>query len=585
MHINVTKRIYEKMTDTEYSLIGRERGNIFHLDALSVNLADFSDSELQELRQVFVRLQKEGTRRLGVIIADIDRWVQILGGDLDSGGEHPRTLEQFADLLTQYVFTAPGKRIYQQQEESGEWLAYYVNYIEHQREQRDRHGGYVAATVKMVLLNWLLGGVESYTVHFDNQDADHRSIRRSLGDKGIVLESDELRAYYLESKRTYEEVSPQIGKQYSTTGYGKVMGETNSGVWWNRNRVPMMQEGIPAKVVVDVVSESGEKRVEGRSGGAVRPNFWDNRKPTATKNDDSDSLGGNQSRASRKDAGEENELTAPPEVPIHPYVPVYHLGRHSRYQVNVMELEEYQFDKELSKQLILPEITKNLVDALVSQGRVSFQDIIEGKGGGACILLGGQPGVGKTLTAEVFAEATERPLLSVQAAQLGIDANDIEKQLLNVLKRGSRWNAVVLLDEADVYIRERGSDLAQNAIVAAFLRVLEHHTATMFLTTNHLDSVDDAIGSRCLARIDYKLPSVENQRRIWHVLNGLNQVGLSSDDIDLIVKVHNGLSGRDIKQLLKLSALWADSKGTAIDLNTVNFVRQFLPTRSLTEPA
>ena len=68
----------------------------------------------------------------------------------------------------------------------------------------------------------------------------------------------------------------------------------------------------------------------------------------------------------------------------------------------------------------------NLVNMLVSQGRISFEDIIEGKGSGVCVLLTGPPGVGKTLTAEVFAEATERPLLSVQAAQLGVSADTIE---------------------------------------------------------------------------------------------------------------------------------------------------------------
>lgn len=120
-----------------------------------------------------------------------------------------------------------------------------------------------------------------------------------------------------------------------------------------------------------------------------------------------------------------------------------------------------------------------LPGVLVSQGRVSFSDIIEGNGSGISVILGGPPGVGKTLTAQVFAEATERPLLSVHAAQLGINPNDIERNLAGILAKGSRWNAVVLLDEADVYVNERGHDLSQNAIVAAFLRVLERHTAAM----------------------------------------------------------------------------------------------------------
>ena len=117
-----------------------------------------------------------------------------------------------------------------------------------------------------------------------------------------------------------------------------------------------------------------------------------------------------------------------PRFPSVRMSPVYHLGHHRRYKINVMDLRDYVFDKTLAARLILPEVTKDLVDVLVSQGRVSFEDIVEGKGSGVCVLLGGPPGVGKTLTAEVFAEATERPLLSVQAAQLGVSANDIERQ-------------------------------------------------------------------------------------------------------------------------------------------------------------
>ena len=166
----------------------------------------------------------------------------------------------------------------------------------------------------------------------------------------------------------------------------------------------------------------------------------------------------------------------------------------------------------------------------------------------------------------------------MQAAQLGTSPDKIEENLRNVLRRGSRWNAVVLLDEADVYISERGSNLSQNAIVAAFLRILENHTATIFLTTNHLDKVDDAVCSRCLARIDYRLPTVENQRRIWQVLNELNGVGLSEADIEVIVDAYHDLSGRDIKQILKLASLWAASQNVAVCPEIISFVREFLPT-------
>jgi ATP-dependent Lon protease len=47
-------------------------------------------------------------------------------------------------------------------------------------------------------------------------------------------------------------------------------------------------------------------------------------------------------------------------------------------------------------------------------------DSVRGKGSGRIFLLHGEPGVGKTLTAECVAEATRRPLLSITYVLLNI---------------------------------------------------------------------------------------------------------------------------------------------------------------------
>ena len=574
MEINIPKPALEKMTHRELDNIGRSQSDIRNLDRLSVALHRLTTDQVYDLRGCLERLKTMGTRGMTTLIADVDRWLDVVENN-NSGQQRPRTLRQFSDLLVEYIRNSPGFRIYQQQEDSGEWLGYYVDYIEYEREHRSREGGYFPAKVEMHLLHWLLGEQKRTKIEFKSDAVDRRTVARALADRGIMIETDELRNYYEFTKARYDQVSPEIGKQYTTKGYGDPMDERS---WWGRNRrVPMMREGVPAKVVIDVVNESGEHSGNAR-GGMYRPNFWTARKPASVVSESSDDLPGNRELLEHPDR-EQPEPS--PEIPVHPFVPVYHLSRHQRYKINVMELEEYVYDKTLGEQLVLPQITKNLVDVLVSQGRISFQDIIEGKGAGACILLGGPPGVGKTLTAEVFSEATERPLLSVQAAQLGTSPDTIEKQLISVLQRGSRWNAVVLLDEADVYIRERGANMQQNAIVAAFLRILEHHMATIFLTTNRVDEVDDAISSRCLARIDYQMPTVEDQRQIWGVLNDLNTVGLTDEQLDQIVVDHPNLSGRDIKQILKLAALWAVRQGHGVDPESIAFVKAFLPTRPL----
>ena len=562
MDITIPTRVYDKLTDEQLEIFGGRRST-YGANDVTVTLRRLSNEHLVALRAGFVDVQKEGVKGVGLLINDLDRWTTAVQ-EGSSGQTKPRTLRQFSDLLVEFFRTSPGHRVYKK-DNGGHWLAYYVNRIEYHPPRNDGRN-YYAAYVNMNALFYFLGNTlnENQTFHAD--DCNRKTVVKALADSGFFAETLELREEYLKYAELYRQILPLVGKQYIVSGFGRPVTDGH-GVYSKA----MMSEGVPAKVVIDVASESGDREPVHTRAGRMDGRFWLRNKP-ATTTEKSDSLD--------EDSLDEDGGVVP-EIPVHLYIPIYHLSRHDRYTIYITDLEEYIYNKKLGGALVLPDITKNLVDTLVSQGRVSFQDIIAGKGSGVCILLGGPPGVGKTLTAEVFAEATERPLLNVQAAQLGIDSKTIERSLELFLARGSRWNAVVLLDEADVYIYERGTDLQQNAIVAAFLRILEHHTATIFMTTNRLDKVDDAIASRCLARIDYKMPPVSAQRRIWGVLNTLNQTNLSESTLDAIVENHNDLSGRDIKQMLKLATLWAESRNEPVTKETIGFVRAFLPTRAL----
>lgn len=113
------------------------------------------------------------------------------------------------------------------------------------------------------------------------------------------------------------------------------------------------------------------------------------------------------------------------------------------------------------------------------------RDIISGKGGGVVFLLHGPPGTGKTLTAESVSEFLKRPLYSVSVGELGTDCKSLEKALSEVLEVATRWNAVILLDEADIFLERRTlQDVTRNALVGIFLRLLEYHTGVLFLTSN-----------------------------------------------------------------------------------------------------
>jgi ATPase family associated with various cellular activities (AAA) len=174
--------------------------------------------------------------------------------------------------------------------------------------------------------------------------------------------------------------------------------------------------------------------------------------------------------------------------------------------------------------LVLPRATKELVQSLVHADRSNvnvIKDVISGKGGGCILLLHGKPGTGKTLTAEAVAEEQEKPLLVISIAELGCNAARLEAGLTGILELARLWDAVILLDEADVFLEERGlHELERNAMVGVFLRLLEYHDGIMFLTTNRLEAIDEAFKSRISVAIKYNALDYTARRQIW--INFLN---------------------------------------------------------------
>ena len=80
------------------------------------------------------------------------------------------------------------------------------------------------------------------------------------------------------------------------------------------------------------------------------------------------------------------------------------------------------------------------------------------------------------------------------AGDLGTNAEHLEHNLVEITSLAHKWGAVVLIDEADVYLAERSlQDIQRNGLVSVFLRHLEHFQGIMFLTTNQLITFDDAI--------------------------------------------------------------------------------------------
>jgi hypothetical protein len=220
-------------------------------------------------------------------------------------------------------------------------------------------------------------------------------------------------------------------------------------------------------------------------------------------------------------------------------------GRFAVNRVSPIEFRDDAFD-----QLVLAQDKKDLVRALVTNGAGGFSDIISGKGGGCIFLLHGEPGVGKTLTAEAIAELLHRPLYSVSVGELGVSTDALESSLRQILDVAQIWNAVILIDEADIFLEKRTSgDILRNAMVGIFLRLLEYHQGVLFLTTNRVTEFDSAFHSRISVALKYGKLTREAREQIWSNLLAAANIG----GLDPAALADTEINGRQIKTTIRLA--------------------------------
>lgn len=216
--------------------------------------------------------------------------------------------------------------------------------------------------------------------------------------------------------------------------------------------------------------------------------------------------------------------------------------------------------------LVLPHQEKDLLLAFaqskIKSSDFSFDDFVDGKGRGIIILLSGSPGVGKTLTAESIAEKMQVPLYTLSAGEIGIMPSTVEAEISSALEKCTMWNAILLLDEADVFLERRElNSLKRNELVSIFLRLLEYYEGMMFLTTNRVSTIDPAFESRIDVSIDYPNLTAELRLQIWENFlyrDDKVKAAISKDDLMPISQLL--LNGRQIKSAVKTAQLLALSK-------------------------
>ncbi|KAJ7103087.1 P-loop containing nucleoside triphosphate hydrolase protein [Mycena belliarum] len=215
-------------------------------------------------------------------------------------------------------------------------------------------------------------------------------------------------------------------------------------------------------------------------------------------------------------------------------------------------LQDIDWSDEAFRSLVLGAKQKTLIQSLFrthTAHAATFDDVIKGKGKGLIGLFSGSPGCGKTLTAEAVAELTRRPLYSVSAGELGTQPKELDERLKLVMEIAQTWDAVLLLDEAEVFLQKRSmTDVNRNALVSIFLRQLEYYQGILILTTNLIAQCDPAFESRIHFSIHYPDLDSESRKKIWQMF--LLKVSTDVSPADLERLSHIRLNGRQIKNVV-----------------------------------
>jgi SpoVK/Ycf46/Vps4 family AAA+-type ATPase len=130
----------------------------------------------------------------------------------------------------------------------------------------------------------------------------------------------------------------------------------------------------------------------------------------------------------------------------------------------------------------------------------------------------GMPGTGKTALAEHIAQALQRPLMIRQTSDIASKyVGETEQNLARMFEEAQSEGAVLLLDEADSFLRSRR--LAERhyevSEVNELLQGMERFAGVFICTTNLFEDLDEAALRRFTFKIKFRALTAEQRERMF----------------------------------------------------------------------
>jgi SpoVK/Ycf46/Vps4 family AAA+-type ATPase len=140
---------------------------------------------------------------------------------------------------------------------------------------------------------------------------------------------------------------------------------------------------------------------------------------------------------------------------------------------------------------------------------------------GISALFTGAPGTGKTMAAEVLANALRLSLYRIDlSAVVSKYIGETEKNLRRLFDAAEDGGAILFFDEADALFGKRSEvkdshDRYANIEVNYLLQRMESYGGLAILATNMKAALDPAFLRRIRFVVNFPIPTVEDRRRMW----------------------------------------------------------------------
>ena len=177
---------------------------------------------------------------------------------------------------------------------------------------------------------------------------------------------------------------------------------------------------------------------------------------------------------------------------------------------------------------------------------------------GACILLEGPPGTGKTTVAEYIAlRIRKKGIKQIDFGEFGSQVPGENSRQIKRLFKEAKENGgmTIFLDEVEAVLWSRdkiaGSNTWMLEVIDTLLAEIAAYKYLIIMATNRPDMLDAAVMRRLIAKITVGLPDSATRAKLWkNKMPAKFPLKLTPGHIENLARITEGMTGATIERII-----------------------------------